>query len=595
MKLEVPLQEKYEGTAPVIPSSLAKIPCSELGIYGLLQKLNEVLGTHYTLDAPHQGDSVWNPVVNPEEGDSDWSDVEEDKSDDGLDDTVYADPLQELLFGCIHAQLDFGMAYAQLRPWWYLDHALAQREIVKRRADDEFTRQDALYQWSHRSAPTIDDPDTYPRRVWDLYANRIVPMWAVTETSGIAHPKRQEKPNIVGVSHSWMSEELRHPVETHINSFEWPVPIPVDTTLERVRIELLNLGLEYAWLDVLCLRQVGRDSTGEALRRHEWGLDVPTIGFIYQGRKVVHYYSGLGRPFRIGDLHSDRHWLNRAWTLQEIGGSSIVAGVTADSPVNLPKDDQTGLHIDENLCQFYDRLAKLAELSEDIQNIFPVLAAMRHRASVNVNDKICGLAYLLRSQRLPAYDADEPMEEFWSRFIDTIKPRFRGDLLFLYPEPGNGTYTWAPSCQQVRDVEALPDSNGISLCEGVYRSSNYSIYCYCGYRLDGCFLDGLAQGGSRSRMGRMVLTDGTGLHHVFPVLALHNQPIPHGDYTLIGSQNCQYWVVGHVKEEERLEFGNIRRPSRLEKVSVLCLDGGEKIVQKLQALGLARVTETGFF
>ena len=35
----------------------------------------------------------------------------------------------------------------------------------------------------------------------------------------------------------------------------WPVPIPVHTSLERVRIECLNLGAEYVWADVLCLRQ----------------------------------------------------------------------------------------------------------------------------------------------------------------------------------------------------------------------------------------------------------------------------------------------------------------------------------------------------
>ena len=38
------------------------------------------------------------------------------------------------------------------------------------------------------------------------------------------------------VSHAWMAEENRQSVETIINNFEWPVPIPRDTTLEHVRI-----------------------------------------------------------------------------------------------------------------------------------------------------------------------------------------------------------------------------------------------------------------------------------------------------------------------------------------------------------------------
>ncbi len=33
--------------------------------------------------------------------------------------------------------------------------------------------------------------------------------------------------------------------------------MPKDANLDLIRIEMLNLGAEYAWLDVLCLRQEG--------------------------------------------------------------------------------------------------------------------------------------------------------------------------------------------------------------------------------------------------------------------------------------------------------------------------------------------------
>ncbi len=55
-----------------------------------------------------------------------------------------------------------------------------------------------------------------------------------------------------------------------------PVPIPQDTSLDLIRIEMLNLGAEYAWLDVLCLRQEGRAKGGlarggvEGRRAHYW-------------------------------------------------------------------------------------------------------------------------------------------------------------------------------------------------------------------------------------------------------------------------------------------------------------------------------------
>ena len=35
----------------------------------------------------------------------------------------------------------------------------------------------------------------------------------------------------------------------------WPIPLPKRLLLEDVRGEMIRLGVRYAWLDVLCLRQ----------------------------------------------------------------------------------------------------------------------------------------------------------------------------------------------------------------------------------------------------------------------------------------------------------------------------------------------------
>ncbi|SJL16947.1 uncharacterized protein ARMOST_20483 [Armillaria ostoyae] len=78
---------------------------------------------------------------------------------------------------------------------------------------------------------------------------------------------------------------------------------------DLIRIEMLNLGAEYAWLDVLCLRQEG--GLREDLRVQEWKLDVPTIGWVYMHEKpVVCYFCGLGRPLRLkpGYFEDDRCW-----------------------------------------------------------------------------------------------------------------------------------------------------------------------------------------------------------------------------------------------------------------------------------------------
>ncbi|KAF9029053.1 hypothetical protein BDZ89DRAFT_740080 [Hymenopellis radicata] len=545
---EVPLQQTYKG---------------------LLGKLNEVLGTDYTLDPP--------PVVElgDDTDDSDWSNVE-DVFDVPADEDPFTDlhPLATLLRDC--ARFDFGTAYAYLRTWWYVDHGVAQMEMFRCQTNDRMFRE--AHQWAHQSAPTIDLPATPPRRVWDLYSNRVVPRWIVGESVGAPIPGRYI-PTIVGISHSWMSEELRHAVYTPINAFEWPVPIPVDTTLERVRVELLNLGLEYVWLDVLCLRQIGRGGVDEELRREEWQVDVPTIGNVYRdGEKVVHYCSGLGRPFRIGNLDSDRHWLNRAWTLQEIAPNTVIAGMAPDSPII---DDKT-VHLDSNVHRFSERLASLATFSKGAQHIFPVLAAMRHRAATSELDKISGLSYLLGSTRLPPYIATEAA---WWRFLETIAPTYRGDLFFLYPEPGNGKCFWSPSWQQVKDGPTLPSFAGgvLSLSEKVWYDSSYHIYRHRGYRIDGCLVDGFDHSeGAVPRTGRVSMVDVKEGKHEFEALAFHAQPILAGEYVLIGSEDLEHWVIGWSKGEKQVE-----------KVSVLRIVGGEGVIEKLKALVLGRLIETG--
>ncbi len=61
------------------------------------------------------------------------------------------------------------------------------------------------------------------------------------------------------ISHAWVDDKDRVDVMTPVNGYEWPVPMPKDANLDLVRIEMLNLGAEYAWLDVLCFEARGRE------------------------------------------------------------------------------------------------------------------------------------------------------------------------------------------------------------------------------------------------------------------------------------------------------------------------------------------------
>ena len=219
----------------------------------------------------------------------------------------------------------------------------------------------------------------YPRRIWDICANTVIP---ATWFCGPPCPltRRQEvglvgTPGVKPVSHAWVADEDLGFIMTEANQHMWPIPLPKGVLLEDVRGEMIRLGVRYAWVDVLCLRQraqptldtelatpVSREvvesttlSTGviegvslnteeetvkrlEQRRLEEWKVDVPTIGAIYSnldedglygGGPIVIFMSGLGRPFRDEGWDSKRHWLRRAWTLQETPDLSkcLIAGL----------------------------------------------------------------------------------------------------------------------------------------------------------------------------------------------------------------------------------------------------------------------------
>ncbi len=267
LSIEVPMQQSYTGPKPVIPCFLADTPCATLGIWGVANRLNATLRPSIT-----------------------------------------SCKLCTILEDFIKQNYDFGTAYALLRPVWDTKNpSNIQDELHRREEKDRERRQKALVgNW-------IVDPNLRPQRVWDLYSNCMVPSWITDRWS-------------TPILHVWVDEEDHEDVLTPINGKEWPVPIPKDADLNLIRIEMLNLGKEYVWLDVLCLRQKEEGRSREDLRVKEWRLDVPTIGCVYkQGtvyehKKVVIYLSGLGRPLRLkdGDLDSNWNWFQRAWTLLRI-------------------------------------------------------------------------------------------------------------------------------------------------------------------------------------------------------------------------------------------------------------------------------------
>ncbi len=313
-----------------------------------------------------------------------------------------------------------------------------------------------------------------------------------------------------------MDEVDRVDVWTPINGREWPVPFPKGANLDLIRIEMLNLGLEYIWLDVLCMRQ--RGGPGEHLRVEEWKLDVPTIGGIYRRQPVVCYLSGLGIPLSLkeGDLESDRSWFRRAWTLQEIGSWRTIAGDTPDGPMHAEPIDDTGNYKDEILTKFHKQLESAAQMP--LNGLYGVLSVMQDRISTNPVDKVAGLAFSLRTQSMPAYYESQSLEDAWSALINEMQLGHRGKLLFTYPEPGSACKKWRPSWEQVM-TKSLPKKPDFEFA--VHTPTLAEMICIMGSTLKGdCAGIGRRRFRRGDRYGELVVEDArSGIAHIFNTVA----------------------------------------------------------------------------
>ncbi|KAK0231836.1 hypothetical protein EDD85DRAFT_939481 [Armillaria nabsnona] len=391
--IQVPWERAYRGRKPVIPLSLADIPCIDLGVDRLLSKFNITLGTSYTRNTSS---------------------------------------LSFLLDGCITKDYDFGTAYGRLRPFWYKLTAIEDNLCIDEKKDQDM-RQKAIV------CNRIVSTKIRPRRVWDLYSNRVMPCCAMKD-------RQWPKP----ISHAWVDERDRIDVWTPINGSKWPVPIPNDTELDLIRIEMLNLGAEYTWPDVLCLRQKGEPREDQRSVPVQTGMD--TAGSC-----------------------EDR----------------IIAGDTEDGPLHAEPIDEEGNYADETLTRFHQHLRALDNVSPDSYEIFGVLAEMRRRMSAKPVDKVAGLAFRLESTTIPAYSEDQSLEGAWTALVDTIVPWLRGDLFFGYPEQGKECKKWRPSWGQVL-MEPLPEEGECGAWVG--RDDETGEDCCEGYSIENGYVRGLAVG-----------------------------------------------------------------------------------------------------
>ena len=337
---------------------------------------------------------------------------------------------------------------------------------------------------------TIHEPNLIkPRRIWDLYAHRVIPyQFSVVDANRNNYNPLLKRNYVIParlyfcfgstrlgryhpVSHSW-TEDMS-PVDSPVNAYEWPVPLPRGVTLEAVRNELLNLGAQYVWLDVVCLRQESSVFTHEALRMEEWKIDVPTIGKVYKASpwvdNVIRYLNGLGKMFKRNGWQDKRHWSQRAWTLQELSERYIEAGLPkgVEDLLEVTSDD-SGVQLRDHLKTGEIRLGQGQHFlcGTDLHD---AIAAMKVRHSQNPVDKIFGLCALLECTALLAYLENEQEEHAWARLVRNGRSRIWAELLFACPLPGeNGCY-WRPSWRQLMVntgvIEKMPSLPYLSLPE----------------------------------------------------------------------------------------------------------------------------------
>ena len=369
----------------------------------------------------------------------------------------------------VSQNLDFGLAYAAARVGWKHFNeeigfvAMQRARWLKKEKELDIARTQAIHMGSTGQELIKEPYSVMPRRIWDLRSNRVIKYRMLhsevqsVEISYNTNPSTKSTTYPTApfwaVTHSWTREMKK--VETSINQYQWPVPLPEDIEIHDLRTELLGFGTEYIWLDVMCLRQQSDNKFLEIVRQDEWKLDVPTIGNIYRAAKgLVRYFNGLGRPFSKENWHDPRNWLRRAWTLQEIRPEDITlnGGVSQYRGCVL-MDIQGKLKHGGNPITLRQAMKPITDLSLQVGTpsgctVYQLAREMANRVAANPTDMVSGLFYLLSTNILPTYDETVNEEYAWKQCFHVLLFRKKLEILFDFPYRGTAQQ-WFPTWKQL--------------------------------------------------------------------------------------------------------------------------------------------------
>ena len=354
----------------------------------------------------------------------------------------------------IARNFDFGLAYAAARVAWKDFNSVDFDMISLQRV--QWHKHAQILDEARSTAIEIDGSQELilspysimPRRLWDLKSNRVVNF----QMLHAVQPTIENQPNFWAVTHSWTSD--MSPVWTAINEYQWPVPLPKSTSFEHLRSELLTLGAEYVWIDVLCLRQQSGVDFLDRLKE-EWKLDVPTIGNIYRAAEnIVRYFNGLGVCFSNEGWDNERHWLQRAWTLQEIANenTTINGGIPPYLDCAFLNSRSKGL---KEVIKFRSAIRLVIKLAAQVDSkhgceVYQLAREMARRHATQPLDKLSGLFYLLHMTKLPCYYKGATDETIWRQYFHLLHVDRKAEILLDFPYRGSDEQ-WFPTWAQLLD------------------------------------------------------------------------------------------------------------------------------------------------
>ena len=355
----------------------------------------------------------------------------------------------------ISCNFDYGLAYAAARVAWkhFNEHSMdsnvisVQRSWWRKHAQGLYEARLMAIEISHPGSEQeviISPYSIMPRRLWDLKSNRVVNFHLIQST--IKTP-----PTFWAVLHNQIVNYWPH-ILTAINQHQWPIPLPKSISLDHLRSELLTLGAEYIWIDVICLRQ--QSGNDYQLQYDEWKLDIPTTGNIYRAAaKIVCYFNGLGIPFGNEDWDRPRHWLWRAWTPQEIEDEkTIINGGTPQGQGQGQVFVNSQGKVLDRAIKSRDGIRPVMQLTAQVDSlhgceIYELMREVAKGYASNPVNNILELLYLLRTTKLPCYSEHKYCEDFWAQCFHLLPFERKAEILFNFPYRGS---QWFPSWEQMR-------------------------------------------------------------------------------------------------------------------------------------------------